>query len=130
MPGGPASRGQAGRTIEMNQMSGAINVPAVLRRVMMASTLTTRRVPPTWPKDVLRVSFGVIWLIDAVLKWLPGFRSGYMDMLMGQAQGQPGWLRPWFTFWINVQHPRAIFFAYLAAVIETLIAVAVIVGFA
>jgi uncharacterized membrane protein YphA (DoxX/SURF4 family) len=97
---------------------------------MMASTLATRRSLPTWPKDVLRVSFGIIWLIDAVLKWLPGFRSGYMGMLMGQAQGQPGWLRPWFTFWINVQHPHPIFFAYFAAVIETLIAVAVIVGFA
>jgi uncharacterized membrane protein YphA (DoxX/SURF4 family) len=96
----------------------------------MASTLTTSRIRPTWPKDVLRVSFGIIWLIDAVLKWLPGFRSGYMGMLMGQAQDQPGWLRPWFTFWINVQHPRAIFFAYLVAVIETLIAVAVIAGFA
>jgi len=53
-----------------------------------------------------------------------------MDMLMGQAQGQPGWLKGWFTFWINLQHPRAIFFAYLVAVVETLIAVAVIAGFA
>jgi hypothetical protein len=32
----------------------------------------------------------VIWLIDAILKWLPGFRSGYMDTIMGQADGQPG----------------------------------------
>ena len=35
-----------------------------------------------------------------------------MDMIMGQAQGQPGWLKGWFTFWINLQHPRAIFFVY------------------
>jgi nitrite reductase (NO-forming) len=114
----------------MSEMSGTVGVLAVLRRFTMTSTLATGRVTPAWPKDALRVSFGIIWLIDAVLKWLPGFRSGYMSMLMGQAQGQPGWLRPWFTFWINVQHPRAIFFAYLAAVIETLIAVALIVGFA
>jgi nitrite reductase (NO-forming) len=85
---------------------------------------------PTWPKDALRISFGIIWLIDAVLKWLPGFRSGYMDMLMGQAQGQPGWLKPWFDFWINLQHPRALVFAYFVAAVETLIAIAVIVGFA
>jgi len=83
-----------------------------------------------WPKDALRISFGIIWLIDAVLKWLPGFRSGYMGMIMGQADGQPGWLKGWFTFWINLQHPHAIFFAYLVAAVETLIAVAVIVGFA
>jgi len=85
---------------------------------------------PAWPKDALRISFGIIWLIDAILKWLPGFRSGYMDSIMGVAQGQPGWLKPWFNFWINLQHPRVTFFAYLVAVAETLIAVAVIVGFA
>jgi hypothetical protein len=28
-----------------------------------------------WPKDALRIGFGVIWLIDAILKWLPGFRA-------------------------------------------------------
>ena len=85
---------------------------------------------PLWPKDALRITFGVIWLIDAVLKWLPGFRSGYMDTIMGQAAGQPGWLKPWFDFWINFQHPNAVFFAYLVAAIETLIAVALIAGFA
>jgi uncharacterized membrane protein YphA (DoxX/SURF4 family) len=85
---------------------------------------------PLWPKDALRISFGIIWLIDAVLKWLPGFRADYMGAIMGQAQGQPGWLRPWFNFWIDLQHPRVTFFAYLVAVVETLIAAAVILGFA
>ena len=97
----------------------------------MANTpTTTGRCVPAWPKDALRIGFGVIWLIDAILKWLPGFRSGYMGTIMGQAQGQPGWLKPWFDFWINLQHPRAMFFAYLVAVAETLIALALIAGFA
>jgi nitrite reductase (NO-forming) len=88
------------------------------------------RSAPAWPKDALRIAFGVIWLIDATLKWLPGFRSSYMSVIMGEAQGQPGWLRPWFNFWIRFQHPDALFLAYLAAVIETLIALALIIGFA
>jgi len=88
------------------------------------------RPAPAWPKDTLRIAFGVIWLIDATLKWLPGFRSSYMSVIMGEAQGQPGWLRPWFDFWIRFQHPDAMFLAYLAAVIETLIALALIAGFA
>ena len=90
----------------------------------------TGRGIPMWPKDALRIAFGIIWLIDAVMKWLPGFRSDYMSTIMGQAEGQPGWLKPWFDFWINLQHPYATFFAYLVAVIETLIAVALITGFA
>jgi nitrite reductase (NO-forming) len=67
---------------------------------------------------------------DAVLKWLPGFRSGYMSTIMGIRDGQPGWLKPWFTFWINVQHNRVMFFAYMVAIIETLVALALILGFA
>jgi len=95
-----------------------------------ADSSTGARCQPAWPKDALRITFGVIWLVDAVLKWLPGFRSGYMDTIMGTAQGQPSWLRWWFDFWINLQHPQATFFAYLVAVVETLIALALIFGFA
>lgn len=81
-------------------------------------------------KDLLRIVFGVIWLVDAVLKWQPGFHRGYMDQLMGQAQGQPGWLHGWFQFWINLQHPHPYVWAYLVAALETLIALALIFGFA
>jgi nitrite reductase (NO-forming) len=53
-----------------------------------------------------------------------------MGAIMGEAQGQPGWLKPRFDFWINFQHPRVTFFAYLVAIVETLIALALIAGFA
>ena len=97
----------------------------------MASTARmTGRGFPAWPKYALRFTFGGIWLIDAVLKWLPGFRSGYMSSIKGAGMGQPGWLQWWFNFWINMQHPAPTFFAYLVAVLETLVALAVIFGFA
>ena len=85
---------------------------------------------PAWPKDAVRITFGVIWLIDAVLKWLPGFRAGYMGNTMGTAQGQPAATRWWFDFWIRLQHPHATHFAYFVAVVETLIALSLIFGFA
>lgn len=85
---------------------------------------------PDWPKSAVRIGFGVIWLVDAILKWSPGFRSGYVDALREGAGGQPGWLKPWFDFWIRIQQPHAGLFAYLVAVIETLIALALIFGFA
>lgn len=88
-----------------------------------------RAVSP-WPMNALRITFGVVWLIDAVLKWLPGFRANYVSMIKGAARDQPGWLHPWFSFWTNLQDPHATFFAYLVAVLETLIAVAVLTGFA
>jgi hypothetical protein len=64
------------------------------------------------------------------LKWLPGFRASYMSAIMGQARGQPGWLKPWFDLRVNLQHPGVTFVGYLVAVAETVIAVAVIAGFA
>jgi len=97
---------------------------------MSQGQVASGRCAPTWPKDALRITFGVIWLIDATLKWLPGFRAGYMSTIMGAARGQPGWLQPWFNFWIRFQHPDAMFLAYLVAAVETLIALALIVGFA
>jgi uncharacterized membrane protein YphA (DoxX/SURF4 family) len=85
---------------------------------------------PSWPRDALRIGFGMIWMIDAVLKWLPGFRSTYVSAITGVAKGQPGWLAWWFDFWVRLQTPRPDFFAYLVAVLETLVALAVIFGFA
>ncbi|MHB1612778.1 MAG: hypothetical protein ACYCYA_00415 [Actinomycetes bacterium] len=83
-----------------------------------------------WPKDALRVTFGVIWAVDATLKWLPGFKDRYMATIMGIAKGQPGWLRAWFDFWIRLQHPAATFFWALVAAAESLIALALILGVA
>lgn len=83
-----------------------------------------------WGKDALRIGFGLIWGIDAGLKWLPGFRNSFVDMLNGLAAGQPGWLKPWFELWSGLPHPEAMALAYSVAVVETLIALAVIVGFA
>lgn len=96
----------------------------------MSQTQAAGRPCNPWPKDTLRITFGVIWLIDAALKWLPGFRASYMCVITGEAQGQPGWLKPWFGFWIRLQHPDALHLAWLVAVIETLTALALTTGFA
>ena len=97
---------------------------------MAQQKVASGRYMPAWPKDALRIAFGVIWLIDAILKWLPGFKDSYMSTIMGIKAGQPGWLQPWFQFWINLQHPAVTFFWALVATAETLIALALIFGFA
>jgi nitrite reductase (NO-forming) len=91
---------------------------------------TRRSGRPDWPKSAVRVAFGVIWLVDAILKWQPTFRHDYIDTLKSGAQGQASWLKPWFNFWIDLQRSSPHTWAYLVAVIETLLAFAVILGFA
>jgi nitrite reductase (NO-forming) len=76
------------------------------------------------------VAFGLIWLVDATLKWLPGFRSQYLATTKGAADGQPAVLHPWFRFWIAVQSHGTMTWAYAIALAETLIALAVIFGIA
>src|SRR5580692_8484322 len=97
---------------------------------MPSTTRTMGMGIPAWPKYALRITFGGIWLIDAVLKWLPGFRSGYLSAIKGAGMGQPGWLQWWFHFWTYLQHPAPSFWAVMVALLETLVALAVILGFA
>jgi nitrite reductase (NO-forming) len=79
----------------------------------------------------LRVLLGAIWAVDATLKWLPAFRANYVALLTGAAQGQPGLLRPWFSFLMTVvSGGRAPIFAYGNAVVETYLALALLTGFA
>lgn len=85
---------------------------------------------PDWPKSAVRVGFGIVWAIDAGLKWRSSFRAGYLGMLTDAEKGQASWLHPWFNFWIDLQRSHINEWAYLVAVVETLIAAALILGFA
>lgn len=53
-----------------------------------------------------------------------------MDQINSAAHGQPGWLHPWFNFWVHVLSHNPHLFALLTAVVESLIALALLLGFA
>jgi nitrite reductase (NO-forming) len=78
----------------------------------------------------VRITFGLVWLVDAAFKWLPGYRTNFLDQLGVGAQGQPPWLHPWFRFVVRLASPRIALFAYGTALVETLLALALITGFA
>jgi uncharacterized membrane protein YphA (DoxX/SURF4 family) len=85
---------------------------------------------PTWPKSAVRIGFGLIWAVDAAFKWRPGFHKGFLGMVKESGEGQPGWLHWWFNFWYNTIQPHPHVWAYSIAVIETVLALALIFGFA
>ena len=78
----------------------------------------------------MRLLFGLIWAIDAVLKWLPGYRHDFLANLKSVAQGQPSWLHGWFHFWIRFQSHAPTLFATLTGVMETSIAIVLVLGVA
>ena len=80
--------------------------------------------------SLLRMAFGVIWTVDASLKWQPAFQANFQQILSGVAKGQPGFLGWWFGLWQFVVSGRAPIFGILTASTETYLAVALLTGFA
>jgi nitrite reductase (NO-forming) len=79
---------------------------------------------------LLRIVFGVIWAIDASLKWQPAFQANFQQLLTSAAEGQPGFLSWWFGLWQFVVSGRAPIFGILTAGTETYLALALLTGFA
>ena len=86
---------------------------------------------PSWRlrgMAVLRIGFGVVWGIDAWFKWQPDFINGFTTYLSGAQENQPSWVHHWIGFWINAVGVDPKLYAYLVAIGETAIAVALILG--
>jgi len=77
---------------------------------------------------LLRILFGIVWGIDAWFKWQPGFVSNFKDYLANAQQNQPWPVHHWIGFWVDTVGVNPTVFAYLVAVAETAIALALILG--
>jgi hypothetical protein len=76
------------------------------------SSSREERPVPGWPKSAVRIGFGLIWLVDAVFKWLPDFHKGILGMAQGAATGQPAWLHWWFNLWVGAVKAHPSLWAY------------------
>ena len=77
---------------------------------------------------LLRIAFGIVWLIDAWFKWQPQFISGFTGYLTNALENQPSFLQIWINAWIRLVSGAPAFFAYTVAILETLIALSLIFG--
>jgi nitrite reductase (NO-forming) len=107
-----------------------VPVARVARRGRRRRVIGEKAPVPVWPKSAVRVAFGLIWAVDAAFKWRSGFRHEFLHMIKQAGEGQPAWLHWWFSFWSGVITPHPQVWAYGIAVVETLIALAIIFGFA
>jgi len=78
--------------------------------------------------SVVRILFGIVWLIDAQFKWRPSFIDDLATYLMGAMPGQPPAIREWIHFWMEVVKVNPTLFAYFVATAETALALALIFG--
>jgi nitrite reductase (NO-forming) len=79
-----------------------------------------------WLKSLIRIVFGIVWLIDGYLKFQPGFVDSFPDLI--KSSGQPSWLQPWFNFWYNITVGNAAPFVYGIGILEVSLGVALILG--
>ncbi|MBS0433118.1 MAG: multicopper oxidase domain-containing protein [Proteobacteria bacterium] len=87
----------------------------------------------SWPamaRTALRVAFGLIWVANAAFTWTSEFAVHYVGYLHNAAQGQPAWSAWWFDSWIALVTPHATLFVWLTRIIETALALALLLGFA
>lgn len=83
-----------------------------------------------WGAAAGRIAFGMIWAVDAWLKWQPGFRETFLPNMIATAAAEPRWLAWWFDFVLALERPVPSLFAYVGAVVETMLAIAVTLGLA
>ncbi len=77
---------------------------------------------------VLRIVFGLVWLVDAWFKWQPDFINKFTDYLTGALDGQPPAVQAWISFWVNIVKIDPHVFAHTVAIAETAVALGLIFG--
>ena len=77
---------------------------------------------------LLRIAFGLVWAVDAAFKWLPAVRGNIVGVLAQALDGQPAWEAAWIHVWVNIANYNPALFGTGIAVVETLLALALIFG--
>ncbi len=80
-------------------------------------------------KSILRILFGLIWLIDAFFKFQPDFVKNLPNLIKEGATSQPSWLSGWFNFWVTITSSNPTPWAYLIGLTELGLAISLKFGF-
>lgn len=104
---------------------------AIMLKIVMVKKLSKSNFNNlAWHVAVLRITFGFMWAIDASFKWRSTFRDNFLAAIQSAGQGQATWLHGWFNFWSTLLAYNPHLFAYIVAAIESLIAIALLLGLA
>ena len=82
----------------------------------------------SWAIAFTRISFGLVWAIDAYFKWQPAFADQFVSYLQETYDGQPAFIQAWLDFWIKLVSINPHLFARIVALGETGIAIGLLLG--
>jgi len=90
-----------------------------------------RPLPMNWRErgvGIARIIFGLVWVVAALLQWLPQFQHTFVAQVAAAKAGQPGFIQGWISFWANLVSVNPLLFARMLATTESVIAVFLILG--
>ena len=77
---------------------------------------------------ITRIIFGLVWVVAALLQWLPQFQNTFVAQVAAAKAGQPAFIQGWISFWANLVSVNPLLFARMLATTETVIAAFLILG--
>src|SRR5437660_8764442 len=77
---------------------------------------------------IARIIFGLVWVVAALLQWLPQFQTTFVAQVTAAKAGQPGFIQGWISFWANLVSANPLLFARFLATTEAAIALFLILG--
>ena len=92
---------------------------------------SSRSLPMNWRErgvGIARILFGLVWVVAAVLQWLPQFQNSFVAQVSVAKAGQPAFIQGWITFWANAFSVNPLLFARIEATTESAIALFLILG--
>ena len=81
-------------------------------------------------KTAIRIVFGLVWIIDGALKFTSGFVDSFPGAVQNAGANAPGWLTGWYTFWMTQANSNASMIVYTVGILELVLGIALILGFA
>src|SRR5437667_9601823 len=89
-------------------------------------TISSRRpIQMNWRErgvGIARIIFGLVWVVAAILQWLPQFQNTFVAQVTAAKAGQHGFFQCWISFWSYLFCVNPLLFARTLATIATLIA--------
>src|SRR5260221_13654150 len=77
---------------------------------------------------IARIIFGLVWVVAALLQWLPQFQNPFVAQVAAAKAGQLGFIQSWISFWANLVSVNPPHFARILATTESAIAILLILG--
>src|SRR5260221_2519428 len=71
---------------------------------------------------IARIVFGLVWVVAALLQWLPQFQNSFVAQVAAAKAGQPAFIQGWIPFWANAVSVNPLLFARILASTEAVIA--------